>query len=113
MDLAEIPDGIDRIGLSGPHQLDIGNGKERICQRGPLQHLQTMRRFNDLFHIFMGRDRRRDEDYLRQTEGFSNFLCPPEMAQVDWIKGPPKETDPFFFCFPFNLLAPLLKTNST
>ena len=61
----------------------------------------------------MGRNRRRDEDHLLQAEGFSNFLCPPEMAQVDWIKGPSKETDPFFSCFPFNFLTPLLKTTST
>jgi hypothetical protein len=38
----------------------------------------------------MGWNGGRDEDDLLKVEGFSNFLCSPEVTQMDGIEGPPK-----------------------
>jgi hypothetical protein len=38
----------------------------------------------------MGWNGGRDEDDLVKVERFSNFLCTPEVTQMDGIEGPPK-----------------------
>ena len=59
-----------------------------------------MRRIRDPLGFLVGRGRRGDKDHLLKIKKLPDLLCPPEMSQMDGIKGPAEETLSFFrgFC---------------
>jgi hypothetical protein len=61
----------------------------------------------------MGGNGCRDKNHFLKAEGLQNFFCPPEVAQMDGIKSPPKKPNPLAFPFSHHLKNPKTKCQMT
>jgi hypothetical protein len=61
-----------------------------IVRGSQLYHLQSVLRLHDFFCRFMRWNGGRDEDDLLELERLPDFLCTPEMTEMDRIEGPSK-----------------------
>ena len=101
VNLLEITDRVDGVGLPAPLQFNIRCRKRGIGPYGKPDHIETMRRIRHPRRFLVGRGRRGNEDHLLEIKGLPDLLCPPEMSQMDGIKSPAEKTLSSFhaFCF--------------
>lgn len=81
-------DGVDRVRFSKPWEFKVTGRKMRVAWGGQPHHFQSVLRLDDFFCHLMGWNGGRDEDNLLKVECLPNFLCTPEVTQMDGIEGP-------------------------
>ncbi len=87
--------GIYGVRFPGSKQFNVRDGKKRVGGNRQFYHFKPIGCIDDIVQPFMGRDGCWNEDDLIQAKTLPDLLRPPEVAQMNGVKGPSKKSDPF------------------
>jgi len=88
--LPKISDGIYGIRFSRSWEFDITGWKIWVTAGGQPYHFEPVLRLDDPLCPLMRGDGGRDEDDFFEVKCPSNFFSPPEVTQMDGVKGSPE-----------------------
>ncbi len=91
--LLEQPDGVDRIGLSGPADLDIGYGEEGLRRNRQSDHLVTVLGGSEVAIFFMRGIACRNEQDLVEAERLAGLPGNRQMTVVNGIEGSAEQAE--------------------